>query len=277
MNPVLLSSAPVFSIVELEKFKLNPFREFTNYCATNIINKLNNKCGMSLVDFYEICKADKKEAEFKLKDILKSNISDDIEINFDKPEHKKIFLECSINYKMKPIGRLKFFSHIVFLDKDKNDDIDDTLENDDNEYRACEFNFQEFNEFLHVINDDTDYISSMVYMFAKDDQNNDTIDMLVSHIKGVCEFTDFIKTFKAKSLIVKNIDMFIKKLVEPYVSDYEVYYTSDNFIISVLCGCTLHRVTCNYDNYLAQIKNLKEKLIDKYGEKYHKPDKEHKN
>ena len=274
-----ISSTPVYSIVENEKFLFNPFREFMYYCATSVFSSLENKSNMSLNDFYELstlnvknvndCDEDEpaNNAELKLIESLKSNISsDDIKVECYKPEHKKIFVQCDIKFKNKNICELKFFKHIVFI---AGEHIED--ENNEKEYVACELNFKEFDEFLHLLDDNENYKSSMVYMFAKDDNDKDTFDMIVAHIKGLCNFTDFMRSYKSKSLAAKNANMFIEKLVSPYVSDYEVYFTSENFIVSMICGCTLHRVACTYDNYLSQIKDIKDKIISKYGEKYHKP------
>ena len=62
--------------------------------------------------------------------------------------------------------------------------------------------------------------------------------------------------------------MFVDKLIGPYVSDYQVIYTPEYFIVAVLYGSVMHKLEFSYNDYLNSIKDMAEKIKARYGEKY---------
>ena len=92
--------------------------------------------------------------------------------------------------------------------------------------------------------------------------------MFMAFLKAFANSTDFIKVFKAKSLITKNIQLFADKLVRPYVVDMNIIYTPEHFLIGAVCGTDIIKQSYDYDNYLEHIKQFAANIRAKYGDKY---------
>lgn len=264
MKNILLTtkSAPVYSVLGLSEFLINPYREFVYFTVTSVFPELEHKSHMSMRQFYDM--KDKNNQKELFKDLCEKNIPG-IEITFNKnTSHKKIFVEANVAYNGDNLGTIQFFTHITYLGNPK--DYDDA--NDDTEYVACEFNFIEFSKFKTLVNNDTSYQNNNIIDFSKDENDNDTIDMIIAHIKCLANFTDFVKYYKTRSIVTNNINMFVDKLIGPYVSDYQVIYTPEYFIVAVLCGSVMHKLEFSYNDYLNSIKDMAEKIKARYGEKY---------
>lgn len=265
MKNVLLTtkSAPVYSVLAFSNFPINPYREFVFYTVTSVFPTLENKCNMSMREFYEIGDNLKQETFFK--ELCEKNIPE-IKVDFlKKTLHRKIFLEANLSYKGESLGVIEFFTHVTYLGNPK--EYNDA--NDDLEYIACAYNFIDFSKFQTLMNNDMTYQNDNVIDFCKDENDNDTIDMIIAHIKCLANFVDFVKYYKTRSITANNINIFTDKIIGPYVSDYKVVFTPESFIINVLCGSVMHKLEFSYDNYLSSIKEMGEKIKEKYGEKYY--------
>lgn len=253
MNTILsLKSTPVYTIQNLSQFPLNPYREFVFFCATEIFPKLENKINLSLKEFSVLSPDEQKSIITKAVDAIPNA---EIRI-LDKTSHQKIFLEAELYCKEVKIGLLQFFTHMTYVSTNSSDT--------DEEYVACELNFSSFDgfDFLNVQRNDN------ILDFSKDDNNKDSLDMLIANIMGLMDFTEFVKSYKAKSLVIKNINLFTDKLVKPYVSDIQNAFSPEHFLIGVLCGENIHKMTYPYENYLNSIKEFAKAIQDKYGDKY---------
>ena len=254
MNTILsLKSTPVYTIENLTQYPLNPYREFVHYCATDVFSHLEHKVNMSLKDFKDLPKDKQKET---LETIIGQ--FENVEIKY-KPStsHQRIFLEAEIFHKDIKIALVQFFTHMTYIDTSNQSELDE-------EYVACELNLTDFDgfDFMNLSRNDN------ILDFSKDDTDKDTLDMFAAHIYGVINFTEFVKVYKAKSLIIKNIDLFTAKLIKPYVSDIQNAYSPEHFLIGVLCGENIHKKTYPYDGYLEHIKEFAAAIKDKYGEKF---------
>ena len=254
MNTILtLKRTPVYTIQNLSQFPLNPYREFVYNCATEVFPKFQHKTDLSLKAFAQMTLDEQKA---KLVEIC-SEIEGLEFIFLDNTSHAKIFLEANVLAKGVKIGVLQFFTHMTYISAGSSGQTDE-------EYVAAELNFSEFDgfDFLNVQRNDN------ILDFSKDDTNTDAIDMLIAHLYGLVNFTEFIKAYKAKSLIIKNINLFTQKLVRPYVSDLQNAFSPEHFLIGVLCGENIHKMTYPYDNYLDSIKEFAKAIQDKYGDKF---------
>ena len=132
---------------------------------------------------------------------------------------------------------------------------------------SMEIRFPDFDgfDFVEVNRQDN------MFTFSKDDRDANITDMLVAIFHGMVNFLDFIRTYKAKTMIAKNIRMFAAKFIGPFVTDYYIEYLSDKFQIAVLCGPYTHKEICSYDGYLPKIKEFAKALEDKYGTQYASP------
>lgn len=266
MTPVLRkTSTPVYSIENISQFPLNPYRLFVFHCADTIYPSIENKLNMSLKDFSEL---ERHKQEALIVNAFRN--FPNMEIKFaEKPSHERIFLEFDVRNKGSQICLVQFFTHLTYIAGN------DSNEKDDNEYVACEVNFTEFDGF------DFTNVSRRgnVIDFAKSDTDKEVMDMFVAHIIGLIDFTEFVKAYKAKSLVIKNINLFCDKLITPYVSDIQTAFSPDQFIIGVICGDNIHKMTYSYDNYLESVKTFSNAIKAKYGEKYkiEKEEKEAKN
>ena len=109
-------------------------------------------------------------------------------------------------------------------------------------------------------------------LFAKSDKSPATLDMIFASIYALYNFTEYTKYFKTKMLAVKNIQMFCDKLIKPIVTETQLHFSPEYFVIGVLCGDTIIKEEYSYDNYLNTIKDFEKSIRDKFGEKYAKKD-----
>jgi len=253
MNTILsLKSTPVYTIQNLSQFPLNPYREFVFFCATEIYPKLENKLELSLDAFSKLSGDEQKNILLGIVEAIPN-----AEIKFlEKTSHQKIFLEAEFYHKSSKIALLQFFTHMTYVSTSSNETNE--------EYVACELNFTSFDgfDFLNVQRNDN------ILDFSKDDKDTGAIDMLAAHLKGLADFTEFVKSYKAKSLVIKNINLFTDKLVKPYVSDIQNAFSPEHFLIGVLCGENIHKMTYPYENYLNSIKEFAKAIQDRYGDKF---------
>lgn len=263
MSEVLKStSVPVFSIENISTFPLNPYRLFVYHCATTVLDSIKSRISMSLVDFYKLSIEDQKK-------IIKSGLSviPGIKVKFEeKTAHKRIFLQAAISRKEEQLCLIQFFTHMTYISGNS------SMQEDDSEYVACEINFSEFSGFdftgISRINNVVDFIKS--------DTDTGVMDMVFAFIAGLADFTEYVKAYKAKQLMIKNINLFCDKLIKPYVQDIQTAFTPDEFVLGVICGENIHRQSYPYENYLKSVQEFAKDIIDKYGDKY-KQEKEEKN
>ena len=255
MTPILRkTSTPIYSIENISQFPMNPYRLFVFHCADTIYPSIENKLNMSLKDFYKLERHNQEAI------IMKSFCHlPDVEIKISEtPSHTRIFLEFEVRYRGSHICLVQFFTHLTYIAGYTSSEQSDT------EYVACEVNFTEFDgfDFTNVAR------RGNVIDFAKSDTDKEVMDMFVAHILGLIDFTEFVKVYKAKSLVIKNINLFCDKLITPYVSDIQTAFSPDQFIIGVICGDNIHKMTYPYENYLESVKTFSNAIKEKYGEKY---------
>ena len=255
MTPVLRkTSTPVYSIENLSQFPMNPYRLFVFHCADTIYPSIENKLNMSLREF---SKLERHNQEAIIMNSFRH--LPDVEIRFaEQPAHERIFLEFEVRSRGSHTCLVQFFTHLTYIAGN------DSPGQSDTEYVACEVNFTEFDgfDFTNVAR------RGNVIDFAKSDSDKEVMDMFVAHILGLINFTEFVKVYKAKSLVIKNINLFCDKLIAPYVSDIQTAFSPDQFIIGVICGDNIHKMTYHYDNYLESVKSFSNAIKAKYGEKY---------
>ena len=257
MTPILRkTSTPVYSIENISQFPMNPYRLFVFYCADTIYPSIENKLNMSLRKFSKL-------ERYKQEEIIMNSFRHlpDVEIKFaEKSSHARIFLEFEVKNKGSHICLVQFFTHLTYIAGNTSS----TQSQVDTEYVACEVNFTEFDgfDFTNVSRRDN------IIDFAKSDCDNEVMDMFIAHILGLIDFTEFVKVYKAKTLVVNNIKLFCDKLITPYVSGIQVAFSPDQFIIGVICGNKIHKMTYSYDNYLESVKTFSNTIKEKYGEKY---------
>lgn len=258
MTPILRKkSTPVYSIESISQFPMNPYRLFVFHCANTIYPSIENKLNMSLKDF---SKLERHNQEAIIMNAFRH--LPDVEIKFsEKPPHVRVFLEFEVKNRGSHICLVQFFTHLTYI---AGNNENSSNEQSDTEYVACEVNFTEFDGF-----DFTDVSRrGNVIDFAKSDSDNEVMDMFIAHILGLIDFTEFVKVYKAKLLVIKNINLFCDKLIAPYVSDIQTAFSPDQFIIGAICGDNIHKMTYSYDNYLESVKTFSNAIKTKYGEKY---------
>jgi hypothetical protein len=254
MTPVLRkTSTPVYSIENLSLFPMNPYRLFVYHCAGTLFPAMEDKLNMSLAEFF-------KMSEIEREHLIEKTLSKfaGVEVIFaEKTSHARVFLEAEIKSKGSHICKLQFFTHMTYL-------AGNSREESDVEFVACEINFNEFDGF------DFTGVSrgGNVIDFAKSDSDPEVMDMIFAHIYGLVDFTEYVKVYKAKSLIIKNINLFCDKLITPYVSDIQTAFSPESFIIGAICGETIHKMTYKYEDYLTSVKSFSEGIKQMYGEKY---------
>lgn len=254
MTPVLRkTSTPVYSIENLSQFPMNPYRLFVYHCADTIFSGMQNKVDMSLNEFFRL---EKDEREHIIKDAFKHLPG--VEVIFkEKTSHARVFLEAEIKNKGSHICNLQFFTHMTYLAGNSREEVDE-------EFVACEVNFTEFDGFDFTgVNRRGNVID-----FAKSDADPEVMDMIFAHLYGLIDFTEYVKCFKAKSLIIKNINLFCDKLITPYVSDIQTAFSPESFIIGAICGETIHKMTYKYEDYLASVRSFSDGIQKMYGDKY---------
>jgi hypothetical protein len=250
--PELETAIPIYTIVNIITVPLNPYREFVNYCVEHTYPKVEHTFDLSLDDFYNSSADVKKKFCDKLQELL-PNVTVNVA---ETTSHPKIFLEGSLLNGKETICEFKFYTHLNYIS---------TKQISDDSHAACEIDFTANSglDFLNISKSDH------IFDFNKAYDNEHTIDMILAHLYGLANFTDFIKHFKTKSLIVKNIEMFSKKFIAPYVQDISIVYGTDEFIIGTLCGDDINKEYFKYDNYLNSVKQYAETIKSMYGEKYY--------
>lgn len=248
MNNVLSKkSVPIYTLENILKFPLNPYREFVYHCSTEYFNSLPFKFNLSLEDIYGFSSDEKNQYINEMNSNFK-----DIKLICKDSSDEEVFLKAEVSYKNKNIGTLTFFRYID----------DETGFKSSNDYHlAMTFGFSNFDgfDFIEAVREDN------VLNFAKDGEDKETADMIFAHLIGFDNFFDFVKVYKAKILMVKNINTFSEKLIKPYVSDMQVVCMSDEFIISLLCGDQVLKYAYPYKNYMKSIKDLNVEIINKFG------------
>lgn len=249
----IASAVPIYTVVNMAVVPLNPFREFVSYCVKQAYPKFEHMFDMSLDEFFLTSDEEKKNFIKKLQELMPNAKFTLLE----QTSHPRIFLECNIYSKDNDeLCNFKFYTHLDYIS---------TKKVSDDSHTACEIDFTG-NSSLDFLNINK---ADQIFDFNRDYSNKNTIDMIVAHLYGFANFTDFIRHFKTKSLIVKNIEMFSKKMIAPYVEDLTVLYGADEFIIGSLCGGDINKEAYPYENYLNSIKQYAEYIKSIYGNKYY--------
>lgn len=246
---IVRQAMPIYSLTNIEKLPNNPYREFAHYAAYTVYNKLPNHTNLSLKDFNELPHTE------RLNIIRLANAYGDVNINFKKSDHEKVFLEFDYMAGSTVLCNVKFYLHKKFFDESI-------------ESCACEIDFSENDifDFLNISKSDN------FFDFAKTDECNMTIDVILACLYIFANPTEFIKVYKAKSIVTKNITMFTKKLIEPIVTDMSIIFTPEYFLIGVICGTSIIKEKYAYDNYLESIKSFVSSIKEKFGDTYVKQD-----
>lgn len=243
---------PIYALTPIEKAQNNPYREFAHYAAYTVYNKLPKHIGLSLRDFAKL------SYDEQAKILTAANeYADNVNIVFSTPEHPKIFLTANYMSEDKNLCNIKFYSYGKFCDSEK-------------DYYACELDFSDNDifGFLNISNYDN------FFDFTKTDLCDMSIDMILSCLYVFANSTDFIKVYKAKSIVTKNITIFAKKLIEPIVTDMNIIFTPEQFHIGVICGTSIIKESYTYENYLESIKSFTNSIKEKFGDIYKKEDTE---
>lgn len=250
-------AAPVYSINSIDTYPLNPYRLLVYYIKTVSYNEIEHN-NISLKDFYKNY-SNTKRRELIDSAIAKLNLPN-LNIEYvEKPEHEKIFLEFLIKKENTEIGHFIFYTHLSYIS---------SFRYDTDEYVAAELDFSKYNcfEFLGIDP------SNNIFDYSKDDKATPLFDMIIASIYAMYNFTEFTKYFKTKMLAVKNIQMFCDKLIKPIVTDMQLVFSPEHFMLGVLCGNTILKDSYSYDNYLQTVKEFEKSVRDKFGETYAKHD-----
>ena len=248
------TASPVYTLTNIETMPTNPYREFAYYAAHTVLSTLEEQFhNLSLKMFGELSADEQKaiiaEAE---------SFAPGAKVEFAAtPSHKRIFLEGTYKLNNTVLCTFKFYTHLNYSAPDepsKNDELHYAVELD--------FTMNDFLNFLQISSYDN------FFDFSKDDNNTLTVDMVLAFFKTFATSTEFIKVFKAKSLITKNIQLFADKLVRPYVVDMNIIYTPEHFLIGAVCGTDIIKEAYDYNNYLESIKQFAAGIRAKYGDKY---------
>lgn len=237
---------PIYSVESITSFPLNPYKEFILYC----VNKnLPFDFSMSLQDMYD--SIDESDTYISKMNTAFKNIKLIIKKSFIRDS---TFYYVEILYKGKKVGTM---SYDTFNILDNSDNIKSTN-------REMTMSFKDFDgfDFIELPRDDN------VFTFIKDDQNKDVCTTVFAILIGLDDILDFIRVYKAKMLKVKNIGMFVDKMIKPHTTNVQVVYLSNVFTIVVLCGIHILKYTCEYDNYLKFIKECEEDILVKYNDIY---------
>ena len=251
---VIKLASPVYTLTNIEVMPNNPYREFAHYAAYTVLESLeNNFHNLSLAEFGKLSLDKQKEI------ILEAvSFAPNAKVEFaEAPSHKRIFLEGTYKLGDTVLCTFKFYTHLSYTAPDESSKSDEL-------HYACELDFtmNNFLEFLQVNSYDN------FFDFSKDDSNIHTVDMILAFLKTFANSTDFIKVYKAKSLVIKNIQLFADKLVKPYVVDMNIIYTPEHFLVGAICGTDIVKQSYDYDNYLESIKQFAAGIRAKYGDKY---------
>lgn len=244
---------PVYSMASIDSNPLNPYRLLVHYIKTNAYNSIEHS-NISLSDFYY--NYDNAARRELVESTIKKFNLPNLNVQFvDKPEHEKIFLEFKFYKENIELGHFIFYTHLMYTSSSRYDT---------SEFAAAELDFSAYNcfEFLNVEQ------ANNIFDFAKSDKAPETLDIIFATIHTLYNFTEYTKYFKTKMLAVKNIQMFCDKLIKPIVTDIQLYFSPEYFMIGVLCGDTILKDEYSYDNYLNTIKSFEKIIRDKFGEKF---------
>ena len=251
---VIRLASPVYTLTNIEVMPNNPYREFAHHAAYTVLDTLeNNLHHLSLAAFGKLSLEQQKAIILEAE-----SFAPNAKVEFaETPSHKRIFLEGTYKVGDNVLCTFKFYTHLSYTAPERSS-------NNDELHYACELDFtmNNFLEFLQVNSYDN------FFDFSKDDSNEYTVDMILAFLKSFANSTDFIKVFKAKSLVIKNIQLFADKLVKPYVVDMNIIYTPEHFLIGAICGTDIVKQSYGYDNYLEYIKQFAAGIRAKYGDKY---------
>lgn len=246
------SAMPVYTLTNIEVMPVNPYREFSHYAAYTVYPTIEDKVNLSFKDFFNLSQ-EERIAIIKRAENFAKNCRVEI---LEKTSHKRIFLEGNYYIDNTLLCNFKFYSHLAYTAPEN--------EQSDTEHYAVEIDFTK-NDFLNFLNVNN---SDNFFDFSKDDSNTMSVDMFLAFLKNFANSTDFIKVFKAKSLVNKNIQLFADKLVRPYVVDMNIIFTPEHFLIGVVCGNDIVKEAYTFDNYLEDIKSFAANIRAKYGDKY---------
>lgn len=255
-----LDRCPNCQLLSPVKFPVQPYREFMYFCSEHFYDNLGeNKTDKSFRDILnDIQNAEDKQKAYEGIAAYIRRVIPDAEIKFNSETmHRRIFMDFNVLVKGETVCNVVFYTHMSFI---STQNIGDKL------FVACQFDFSMFDgfDFLELDRDNN------LFDFCKDDEDTGTFDMVISCIAGLVNFTDFIKTYKTKKIVANNIETFVKKLIAPNVTDYQVLFGIHEFIVSVLCGDSIEKKKYTYDNYLASVKEFAAEIEDAYGDRYRK-------
>lgn len=247
---LLQIAAPVYSINSIDSYPLNPYRLLVHYIKTTAYDSIKHY-NISLQDFYKNYNYDQRKEIF-------DNAFRYPDLRFEyaeKFEHDKIFFDFKFYKENIELGRFIFYTHMSYISPTKYDT---------KEYVAAELDFSCYNCFDFLELDS----ANNIFDYAKSDEAEASIDMILANIYAFYNFTDFVKYFKTKMLVVKNIQMFCEKLIKPIVTDIQLTFAPEQFMLGVLCGNNILKDVYSYDNYLQTVKNFEKNIRDKFGETY---------
>lgn len=235
---------PVYSLTNIEEIPNNPYREFAYYAGYTVYPEMENTVNISFSNFANL---PHNEQEQVLR--LPETIVPGTTAVFKTPSHEKIMFDCEYSFNGTYLCNIKFYSYYAF--------------SGDGENYAVELNFQEnpIFDFLGI-----DKTENNFFDFIADDENPAGMDMVFAFVKTFANSVDFLKTYKAKTIITKNIKLFAEKLVKPLVSDMSILFTPNYFIIGVIHGIDIIKGKYEYENYLNSIKEFAEDLKKTYGD-----------
>lgn len=242
LENIIKSSGPVYSLINIEQNPVNPYRELMYYCISTVYSNMENKLNLSFLDFAEL-------PVEKQKQILSipESYCDGVTVSFESSIHKKVLYKCIYKKDNTILCELMFYSYTDYV-KDK-------------DAYAVEIKFVDnpIFDFLDI-NRDNNYFD-----FVKDETTTANIDIVLSFIKVFANDIDFLGVFKAKALVTKNIKMFADKLIKPYVTDMNILFAPNYFIIGAIHGINIIKKEYSYDNYFNSIKEFAADIKERYG------------
>lgn len=259
-------STPVYPLESIEEFPLNPFREFVYYCVTTVMESFKDRTNMSLKDVWAKCANSENTIDEKgigeIIDLVENRVPGLSMSKVEKTDDdNSLVISFQIKIKGADFGICKLYRHVAYTKS--------TVNSATSQHVAIELNFEDFDgfDFLEVSR------KHNVLEFCKDDEDKESFDVFIAHLIGFANFLDFVRAYKAKDLITKNIKMFVDKFVSPYVMSTVVQFTVESFIIAVMCGDKLHRKVAPYEKYLTTIQEFGNAIVERYGETYKKVEK----
>lgn len=123
-------------------------------------------------------------------------------------------------------------------------------------FNTCEMNFTEWDVF--------DFIKCgkehNFFDFASNGMVEGTMDLVGAILLAFSDFDTYIREYKAKSLVVKNVMLLADKLVKPICETYDVTFRPNVLIAAALHGKKLYCREIPYDGYAANFKDYVVKL-----------------